>query len=284
MANRQQNYQSGAQGRRDYRSAEDEESRYSRDNERDYDRDYGQYGNRDERENSLRSMSNDQGRGQSGGSRGYSGYGDTGQGDYGSQGRGSSAGQGRYGQSGYGQPAYGSGTSSPRYGEEYGSSGTSDYGRSTYRSSFGYGGYGGAGSYGTQGWQEPSGEGQQYGSEQGMHRGKGPKNFQRSDERIKELLCERLHDDPHIDASEVTVNVQGGKVTLEGTVDSRRTKNAIEDVAEQFGVQDVQNNLRVQRSGERGMESTGSSSSRYSTSAKSPAGSDESEQSRQKRN
>ena len=61
------------------------------------------------------------------------------------------------------------------------------------------------------------------------------------------MLCERLHDDPEIDASEVTVNVQGGKITLEGTVDSRRTKNAIEDVAEQIGSQDVQNNLRVQK-------------------------------------
>jgi hypothetical protein len=36
-------------------------------------------------------------------------------------------------------------------------------------------------------------------------------------------------------------------VTLDGTVDSRRTKNLAEDVAEQFGVADVHNNLRVQR-------------------------------------
>jgi osmotically-inducible protein OsmY len=81
----------------------------------------------------------------------------------------------------------------------------------------------------------------------GQHRGKGPKGYQRSDERIKELICERLREDPHIDPGEVTINVQGGKVTLEGTVDSRQAKNSIEDIAEQFGVQEVQNNLRVQK-------------------------------------
>ena len=81
----------------------------------------------------------------------------------------------------------------------------------------------------------------------GQHQGKGPKGYQRSDERTKELLCERLRDDPEIDPSEVTITVQGGKITLEGTVDSRQTKNAIEEIADQFGTQDVQNNLRIQR-------------------------------------
>ena len=94
------------------------------------------------------------------------------------------------------------------------------------------------------------------------------------------MLCERLHDDPEIDASEVTVSVQGGTITLEGTVDSRRT-NAIEDVAEQIGSQDVQNNLRVQKAGERsGMETSGKSS----TATRSSMGAEDGEQSRQKRN
>ena len=226
-------------------------------------------------------------------------------------------GQGGYGQGNYGQPNYSYGQ--PSYGQDYGSSGTSNYGRSNFgsgrsgsesdysrsggsfgssrggaagsSSGVGYGGYGGEGSYGSQGWsgqggwREPYGEGQQYGSSggysQGQHRGKGPKNYQRSDERMKEMLCERLHDDPEIDASEVTVNVQGGKITLEGTVDSRRTKNAIEDVAEQIGSQDVQNNLRVQKGGERsGMETSGKSS----TATRSSMSTEDGEQSRQKRN
>ena len=47
------------------------------------------------------------------------------------------------------------------------------------------------------------------------------------------------------------------KITLEGTVDSRQTKNAIEEIAEQFGNQDVQNNLRIQRAGQQSSETTG---------------------------
>lgn len=70
-----------------------------------------------------------------------------------------------------------------------------------------------------------------------------------SDERVREILCERLRDDPDIDASDVTVTVASGRIVLEGTVDSRRTEIAIEDVAEQFGRQEVQNNLRVVRAG-----------------------------------
>jgi hypothetical protein len=96
-------------------------------------------------------------------------------------------------------------------------------------------------------WSEPQPEALRPSS--GPHRGKGPKGYQRSDDRLREMLCERLRDDPNIDASEVSVSVQNGRVTLEGTVDSRSTKNLIEDVAEQFGVDDVQNNLRVQRPG-----------------------------------
>jgi osmotically-inducible protein OsmY len=236
MANRQQNYQSGSQGRRDYRSSEDE-NRYSRDNERDHDRDYRE-------SNSVRSTSYDQGRGQSG----YSDYGNVDQDRYGQSGHG----QGGRVQSNYGSGRSRYGEERSRYGEEYGSSGTSNYGRSSY------GGYSGAGSYGSQGWQEPYGEGQQYGSPgsgQGMHRGKGPKNYQRSDERLKEMLCERLREDPHIDASEVTVNVQGGRITLEGSVDSRQAKNAIEEVADQLGIEDVQNNLRVTRAGQQSTSS-----------------------------
>jgi hypothetical protein len=50
----------------------------------------------------------------------------------------------------------------------------------------------------------------------------------------------------HIDSSEVTVNVVGGKVTLEGTVPDRYMKHSIEDLADQCpGVQDIDNRIRV---------------------------------------
>jgi hypothetical protein len=82
--------------------------------------------------------------------------------------------------------------------------------------------------------------------ETGPHRGKGPAGYQRSDERIRELVCESLTDDDEIDASSIEVSVSSGEVTLSGTVDGRRTKRAAEDCAYSVpGVRDVQNRLRV---------------------------------------
>jgi osmotically-inducible protein OsmY len=82
----------------------------------------------------------------------------------------------------------------------------------------------------------------------GMHRGRGPKGYTRSDDRIREDVNDRLSDDPFIDASEVEVSVSSCEVTLSGTVDSREAKRRAEDMAEQVsGVRHVQNNLRVQQ-------------------------------------
>jgi hypothetical protein len=75
---------------------------------------------------------------------------------------------------------------------------------------------------------------------------RGPKNYQRSDERIREDICERLWHSASIDSSEVTVEVKEGEVTLEGTVPERRMKHLIEDVADGCaGVKEVHNRLRV---------------------------------------
>src|SRR5437868_14493003 len=77
-------------------------------------------------------------------------------------------------------------------------------------------------------------------------RGLGPKNYQRSDERIREEVCERLTDDDYVDASGIEVSVEQGVVLLAGSVDDRRTKRRAEDVAESVrGVKDIQNQLRV---------------------------------------
>jgi hypothetical protein len=79
----------------------------------------------------------------------------------------------------------------------------------------------------------------------GPHRGKGPAGH-RSDERIRERVCESLTDDDEIDASDIAVSVSGGEVTLSGTVDDRRAKRGAEDCAYSVtGVRDVQNRLRV---------------------------------------
>jgi hypothetical protein len=83
----------------------------------------------------------------------------------------------------------------------------------------------------------------------GTYRGRGPKNYHRSDERIREEVCERLTDDEFLDASNVEVEVKGGEVTLSGTVETRGLRHRAEDIADMVqGVAHLQNNLRVDRS------------------------------------
>lgn len=78
------------------------------------------------------------------------------------------------------------------------------------------------------------------------HFGRGPKGYQRSDERLREEICERLTAHPDIDASDIEIQVNNGEVTLVGSVQSRQTKHLAEDVADGImGVRDVNNQLRV---------------------------------------
>jgi osmotically-inducible protein OsmY len=80
-------------------------------------------------------------------------------------------------------------------------------------------------------------------------RGRGPKGYRRSDERIKEDVNDRLSDG-YLDASDVEVNVQNAEVTLTGTVNSRRDKRMAEDIADAVtGVMNVENRLRVKAFG-----------------------------------
>lgn len=80
----------------------------------------------------------------------------------------------------------------------------------------------------------------------GLYRGRGPKNYRRPDERIREEINDRLTDNDWLDASDVDVSVVSGEATLSGTVDSRYSKRLAEDIAESVtGVSNVQNNLRV---------------------------------------
>ncbi len=196
--------------------------------------------------------------------------------------------QERFGQRGYGQQDYGQRRYQVGQGNYYGQGGQSesDYaqsnqgsGQSTYgqrgsgRGRFGQdvgsGAYGFGQSGGSEGGQGLSGEsgqnqdddarggwnqGVRRGSEgqraQGMgaHRGKGPKGYTRSDERIKEDVSDRMTDDAHIDAAEIVIEVSSGEVTLSGTVSDRNQRRRAEDCIEQIpGVKHVQNNLRVKQ-------------------------------------
>jgi osmotically-inducible protein OsmY len=199
---------------------------------------YGSYGGRGAMERGFGGME----RGGMGGERGF-GYGGWGsERPYGSGERGYGMERGYGGERGYGERGFGE----RGYGMERGQ-------------------YGGMGQYGRMG---------QYGGgmmdrnmDRGMmdrnmmdrggmmdrerRMGRGPKNYQRSDERIKEDLCERLAQHDWVDSSEVDVQVHNGEVTLTGTVDHRQAKRTIEDLAEDiFGVKDVHNQLRVEHSRE----------------------------------
>jgi osmotically-inducible protein OsmY len=92
-------------------------------------------------------------------------------------------------------------------------------------------------------------EGEQSWADLNSHRGRGPKGYTRSDERLTEMICERLTDDAHIDASDITVEVNRGEVTLSGTVHDKFSRWRAEDVAESIGgVSSVSNRLRMTRS------------------------------------
>ncbi|HEY0915929.1 MAG TPA: BON domain-containing protein [Solimonas sp.] len=77
---------------------------------------------------------------------------------------------------------------------------------------------------------------------------KTPKGYTRSDERIRDDVCEHLYRSHDVDVGDVSVEVKGGTVTLEGSVPERHMKHRIEDICERcIGVLDVENRIRVSR-------------------------------------
>jgi osmotically-inducible protein OsmY len=146
---------------------------------------------------------------------------------------GSYAGQGHYGNPGQGnQEWYGN---QPSFGNQ------SSYG--------GQRTFGSQGSYGSY---------QRFGQERGRmgrHYGKGPRNYKRSDERIREEISDCLMAHPEIDASQIDVEVNDGEVVLRGNVEERHIKHELEDLAEGIlGVRDVNNQVRVRSREEAGSE------------------------------
>jgi hypothetical protein len=77
-------------------------------------------------------------------------------------------------------------------------------------------------------------------------RGRGPKNWRRSDERIRDEVAERLTEHHDVDASDMEIEVKDGEVTLTGHVATRLQKRIAEEIALHCsGVHDVQNRLSV---------------------------------------
>lgn len=198
--------------------------------------------------------------GQQGGQYGQQGgqYGQQG-GQYGQQGQYNQQGSqqgGQYGQQGgqYGQQGGGQWGGNQWGGQQGGQSGqwrgshpgnqwSRDYGT---RQGFGF-------DYEQEPRRQDQDRNNRYGAQstfgnEGPHRGRGPKGFHRSDDRIREDVCERLSDHGNLDASEIEVEVREGEVILSGTVHSRDDKRMAEMIIESLsGVEDVQNQLRVQR-------------------------------------
>ena len=110
---------------------------------------------------------------------------------------------------------------------------------------------------------------------QEQYRGRGPKGYRRSDERINEDVNDRLSDDYYLDASDIEVVVTNGELTLVGMVNSRADKRRAEDIAESVaGVTNVENRLRVKQSmfeGYRSTEFTGTTAAPALRQLQSPA-------------
>jgi len=176
---------------------------------------------------------------------------------------------------------------SQQYGRNYGQGNNQSLGNldnqgrnfestSSNYSGFNYGNQG-YGSQGQQSWQQGGQnqnwqQGRSNQGQSGQYSGKGPKNYQRNDDRIREDVCEMLTQHGSIDASEIEVQVSNGEVTLSGSVSSRQEKRMAEEAIENLGgIKDVNNQLKViQQSAQQSTSSrSGSSSSDQSSEGRS---------------
>ena len=70
------------------------------------------------------------------------------------------------------------------------------------------------------------------------------------DARIRNEVSACLTGDWYVDATEITVTVDNGEVTLDGVVENRAEKRLAEDCADSVdGVTDVHNHLRIRQPG-----------------------------------
>lgn len=145
-----------------------------------------------------------------------------------------------YGRSDYGRSEYGR--------SDYGRSGEPTHGAywSPERTSFSDFGRGGGRAEGSSRSEYESRSKYESSQGTGQYRGRGPKGYRRSDDRVREDVCECLTEDDFIDATNIEVLVKDCEVTLTGTVNSREEKRRAEDLIEDLlGVRDVNNTLRV---------------------------------------
>jgi hypothetical protein len=154
-----------------------------------------------------------------------------GSGSYDSRGSfGGGAYEGGYGGEGSGPSGYGRGGSygyeGNSYGAGFGGGMSLDDGRFTTRSSY-------------TGGQPP------------RRSGNAPKGYKRSDDRIREDVCDRLSERWDVESQGIEVSVSNGEVTLSGSVPERAMKFRAENISDSIsGVVEVHNQLRVAQPGE----------------------------------
>lgn len=160
--------------------------------------------------------------------------------------------------------------SSPSYGSSRGDYSSQNYSDRDYRGSQSYSGRGDHLQESNYGY----GQNSRGGSRSSSFEGRGPKSYTRSDDRIKEDICDMLTRHPEIDANDIEVEVKSGEVTLSGAVSERRMKHMAEDLVERISaVKEVINNIRVQRESTHDWSSTERDSDSADLSASSKGGS-----------
>lgn len=113
------------------------------------------------------------------------------------------------------------------YGQNLGGGMSLDEGRFTTRGQYGGGQYGGQ-----------------------RRTGNAPKGYKRSDDRIREDVCDRLSERWDVDSQGIEVSVSNGEVTLSGLVPERGMKFRAESISDGVsGVSEVHNQLRIQQQG-----------------------------------
>jgi osmotically-inducible protein OsmY len=78
------------------------------------------------------------------------------------------------------------------------------------------------------------------------NRGKGPRNYKPSDERLLERVSDLYYEHPHLDASGIEISVQNGELMLTGYVADRYEKRLAEDLAEKISaITNIENRLKI---------------------------------------
>jgi osmotically-inducible protein OsmY len=147
-----------------------------------------------------------------------------------------------------------------RYGQDFGRQSFEGFGQSRNRQFQNQGQFGTAEQFGQGSFQgsrfgQPISRGIEH--QDRSFAGVGPRNYKRSDERIKEDVCEMFSANPWLDASNTEIEVKNGIVTLTGTVNDRRTRQLMEDIAEAVpGVKDVECQIKLETKTKAGMMGT----------------------------